>query len=220
MSNFQFTSSSPLRWPDGVKRTAPDQRKAASFGTKTERANRAQLPMHMAVERLTAEVSGITKPGQPWRTQNVMLSTNVETTLKGTPRSGQRTPDDPGACLYFKLDGVQLSMPCDKWLRVEDNIAAIAKHINAVRMMEQWGVGEVSQMFVGFSALPAPQAIAAWWDVLGMPRDCDMELVRARYRSLAKKYHPDSPEGDTEKFNAVAQAYDQAAAEKASMVPA
>ncbi len=43
---------------------------------------------------------------------------------------------------------------------------------------------------------------------LGIKRDADHDTIRKAYRKLSKKYHPDMPNGDAEKFAAVAQAHD------------
>ena len=62
---------------------------------------------------------------------NVIVSTNVAVRRDGLPYARQRTPEDPGAAVYFKLESVPegLVLACDRWLRVEDNIAAVAAHI-------------------------------------------------------------------------------------------
>ena len=57
--------------------------------------------------------------------------------------------------MYFKLDSVPegLVLACDRWLRVEDNIAAVAAHIGALRGIDRWGVGSVRQAFAGYKRL-------------------------------------------------------------------
>ena len=66
---------------------------------------------------------------------NVIVSTNVAVRRDGLPYARQRTPEDPGAAVYFKLESVPegLVLACDRWLRVEDNVAAVAAHIGALR---------------------------------------------------------------------------------------
>ncbi|OMJ94198.1 hypothetical protein SteCoe_2682 [Stentor coeruleus] len=44
--------------------------------------------------------------------------------------------------------------------------------------------------------------------VLGVKFGADKKEVRAAYLSLAKKYHPDAPTGNTEKFKLIAEAYE------------
>ena len=72
-----------------------------------------------------------------------MISTNLKLRLDGLPRSDQATPADPGVAVYFELDGKTIVLACDKWNRVADNIYAIAKHVDALRGQDRWGVGTV-----------------------------------------------------------------------------
>lgn len=47
--------------------------------------------------------------------------------------------------------------------------------------------------------------------ILGVARDADDEIIRAAYRALAKRYHPDTTEDEaqtTERFRQIAAAYD------------
>lgn len=45
------------------------------------------------------------------------------------------------------------------------------------------------------------------YEVLGVPRDADAATIKAAYRKLAKKHHPDKG-GDAEEFKKVQKAYD------------
>ena len=103
---------------------------------------------------------------------NVIVSTNVAVRRDGLPYARQRTPEDPGAAVYFKLDSAPegLVLACDRWLRVEDNIAAVAAHIGALRGIDRWGVGSVRQAFAGYKRLSAGDAPTPWWEVLGIDR--------------------------------------------------
>jgi hypothetical protein len=139
-----------------------------------------------------------------------ILSTNMELRLDGMPRAGQMQPNDTGAAVYFELKGKPVSLACDKWLRVEDNIWAIAKHIEALRGQERWGVGSIERAFTGYLALPAVGESSAsdWWKTLGVPVNADPEMVRKAYRILVKKHHPDAA-GDPELFRRIQQAMDR-----------
>jgi hypothetical protein len=118
-----------------------------------------------------------------------VLSTNIELTLSGIPKSGRRDPDDPGAAVWFTLQGKRLVFACDKWVRCADNIAALAAHIRAIRSVENYGVGTLEQAFRGYQALPAPNADKPWRQVL---TDCNtLEAAEARYRERAHIHHPD-----------------------------
>lgn len=45
-------------------------------------------------------------------------------------------------------------------------------------------------------------------EILGVaPDSLDLELIDSKYKDLAKKYHPDMPEGDAEKFKEINKAH-------------
>jgi hypothetical protein len=122
-----------------------------------------------------------------------VLSTNVEPRLDGLPRSDRRPlGDDPGVCVYFQLKGRPTAMPCDAFTSVEDNIAALAGHIEAVRKIDRYRVGTVEQMFMGFQAIRGPGE-RPWKETLGFPpgAPADREAIRRRVTELAKRHHPD-----------------------------
>ena len=45
-------------------------------------------------------------------------------------------------------------------------------------------------------------------ETLGLPKMVTAREVKRRYRELAKRYHPDRPEGDAEKMESIQQAYE------------
>lgn len=178
----------PLSWPASWKRT--DFRRVAPFHKIGPSRNRRQVSMNEATIEIYRELKLIGVGDY-----NVVISTNVELRNDGLPYSNRARPSDPGAAVYFKLKGKDCVLACDKWDRVEDNLTAIAKHVEALRGQERWGVGSVEQAFAGYTALPAPgDSGTDWRDVLGVddsgPRA--FEFARDRYRDLAKAAHPDN----------------------------
>ena len=125
---------------------------------------------------------------------NVIVSTNVAVRRDGLPYARQRTPEDPGAAVYFKLESVPegLVLACDRWLRVEDNIAAVAAHIGALRGIDRWGVGSVRQAFAGYKRLAAGDAPTPWWEVLGIDRQAPAVAVKQAYKELGLRVGPRS----------------------------
>jgi hypothetical protein len=122
-------------------------------------------------------------------TNRAVLSTNIALRLDGRPRSDQTEPTDPGAAVYFTVDGKDRALACDKWRRVADNIAAIAAHIEAIRAIARYGVGTLEQAFAGYTALP-PTA-EDWSIVLMVPTSATRADIQAAYRQLAAIHHPD-----------------------------
>jgi hypothetical protein len=185
----------PLQWPLGWKRTPAHQRQPARFSRRETRTNTAgsyyrqsaDLSIADAIARLMPELDLLGAADE-------VLSTNVPVRLDGLPRSGAANPDDPGAAVYFEMAGKPRCLACDRWLRVADNIAAIAAHIYAIRAVDRYGVGTMEQAFAGYAALPASSE--EWWLVLGVGRDASEDEVDTAYRRLAREHHPDVG-GDT-----------------------
>lgn len=175
----------PLSWPTGWPRISANLRRTAPFNKKVSNGRYEEtkpLSVADATDRLQRELDLL-------RAKNVVLSTNMELRLDGRPRSDRAAPTDPGAAVYFIIAGKATSLACDKWDRVADNIAAIAKHIEALRGMDRWGVGSIAQAFAGYQALPNRDP---WWTVLDVPEGTsDRAVVEVAYRSKAKTAHPD-----------------------------
>lgn len=194
----------PLTWPAGKPRTAAHLRQRATFSTLGGTGNswqRRLLTVSEASDRLFKEIGAFTTTGHIYRIYpgHVVLSTNQVLNRDGSIRSGMRDPEDPGVAVYFKLDEKPYCLPCDKWDRVADNIAAIAAHLGAMRGMERWGVGTTEQAFTGYLALEA-RTQPAYWETLGLDMsefefisDEDKEAaILLAWRTKAKAAHPDN----------------------------
>lgn len=189
--------SYPLEWPAGWDRTPPDERKNSQFKTGFEQA-RIQLLDEI---RLLAGEGG-----------SPVITCNIPMRKKdGLPYSKYSAPDfepdDPGVAVYFWFNEEQVCIPCDKWMRVRDNLHAIELTINALRGIERWGAKEmVSAAFKGFEALPSPEDEVTTRD-FNYFEDCKtMEELKDRFRELSKFHHPDSG-GATEDFAEIHRQY-------------
>ncbi|WP_439946483.1 J domain-containing protein [Streptomyces sp. BBFR109] len=143
---------------------------------------------------------------------SVVVSTNMQARLDGTPRSGQREPSDSGVAVYFNLNGEQQCIPCDKWDTVSQNLRAVALTIEALRGLDRWGAKEmVNAAFRGFKALPAnaivtPYKAQPWHEVLEVVPTASPEVIKAAYRQKMLKAHPDQG-GSSSAFEEVQRAY-------------
>lgn len=201
-----MTQAHPLQWPISRPRTKTPIR--ATFGKRVTRPGRTlasseSLTVADALGRLQREVDLL-------GAKNYVLSSNVQVRLDGLPRSGQPEPTDKGVALYFTLAGKPHCLPCDRYDRVADNIAAIAKHIEATRAIERYGVASLSEMFTGFLALPEPGR-RTWREVFGFgpTEPISAAYLKDRYRAKSRYLHPDSPGGSTEAFNELTRARDE-----------
>lgn len=205
----------PLAWPSGWKRTAQAHRQHARFGKAGRYASTGYTPgrdltISEGLQRVLAELQrmGLGR-------DDVVISTNLRLRLDGLPRSDQREPDDAGAAIYWQdAFGARKVMAIDQYLRVADNLAAIAATLDAMRAIERHGGAVIlERAFAGFTALPAPAAGTPrhWRDVLSVPNPVQTErTLKDAYRRAASAAHPDKTGGSSAAMAAVNLAYEQA----------
>lgn len=183
----------PLHWPIRQPRTPRAKRRKALF-----------------LSTLASSLIDIRQEVRRLGGRDLVVSSNLTLRIDGFPRSGQSMPEDGGVAVYFERQGKSLAFACDRFDRVEHNLRAIVKHLEALRGMERWGVGTLDQAFAGYQALPEDAGDGApWWRVLGLeahPKEWQ-ELVDA-YRAAAKKGHPDAG-GSAEAFTRIQRAYEE-----------
>lgn len=184
-----MTIAYPLQWPTGRKRTAHYAREHAKFDVTLARAR----------DNIVAEIT-LLCGGRYARDPNIVISSNLALRRDGLPLANQRQPDDLGVAVYFTYKGKQMSFACDRWLKIEHNMQAIAKTIEALRGIARWGTGDMLEAaFTGFTALPSPGTPRHWRDVIGIaPHVRDLATVRAEYRRRAAERHPDRAGGSHE----------------------
>jgi hypothetical protein len=178
----------PLAWPEGWKRTGG--RIAAPFYKKRDH-RREGISISEAVGEVEAELKRLGAG------RDFVISTNVKPTLRGSYNS--LTPDrgDPGAAVYFTLRDQGRCLACDRFTRVPDNLVAIAKHIEAMRMSERYGIGTLDQAFAGY-APRLQSSTLEWWLVLGVPPFASRAQIEDAYRVKARLAHPDTGGSDQE----------------------
>ncbi len=200
----------PLYWPDNVPRTVPHQRTWPQFQERT---------IASAVGMILAEINRLNGRRWDYEDPSVIVSTNVKPKLSGGPASNAPEPADTGVAVYFKLriytGGKWFERPCvmtcDRWMKVNLNLIAIAKDIEAQRARLRWGCTNIEQAFRGYVAIPEKCGGASWWVTLGVPSTATSDQVDAAYKKAAKIHHPDVG-GDVEQWTKIRQAYDQAQA--------
>lgn len=183
----------PLQWPAGWKRTPAPQKDHGRFGKREKYKGSSWTTLKdLTVSEATARVlEALTK--MAIQHDDIVISTNLKTRLDGLPRSDQRKPDDSGAAVYWQEHtGDRRCIAIDQYHKVEDNLAAIAATLDAMRAIERHGGAAIlSRAFTGFTALPAPGAARTWWETLGVERTATPEQIRNAWRSLASEAHPD-----------------------------
>ena len=120
---------SSLQWPDNWPRSTT--RKHAPFDGDRS-LSRSVRELHAQVSRIT----GVDK-------RSIVIT------------CGDARDPDPGAAVYFASRSAgPVVLACDRWDRTAHNVWALAKHVEAVRGCERWGVGTARQAWAGFTALP------------------------------------------------------------------
>ena len=185
----------PLSWPPGRKRAS--YREGARFRTAIGQA-RDEVVHQVCL------LGG----------KQLIMSSNLALRNDGFPYANQRQPDDPGVAIYFEYKKRQMCFACDRWRKVEDNLQAVAKTIEALRGVARWGTGDMMEAaFTGFAALPAPgQTSLSWREILEVSPNASRDEVSMSYKTLRSRHHPDKG-GDPVMFNAVQKAFEQAAKE-------
>lgn len=209
----------PLQWPAGWKRTPAASRTYGRFNTKkTEYRSfgggrqhavqrTAYVTINEATQRLLAELERMGV-----HDDDVVISSNLQLRLDGLPRSGQAQPADPGVAVYWRDGKQDRCMAIDLYTAVEQNIAALAATIDAMRAIERHGGAAIlDRAFTGFTALPAPIVAGMarpWWEVLGVARDATRDQINTAYRRLASEAHPDKG-GTAERMAEINRARDE-----------
>lgn len=174
----------PLQWPAGRGRYNPWHRKSDPF----------KVPSGKIRNDLAREL-------RLMGVDDFVVSSMLMIRNDGLPYANQREPDDPGVALYFVRKGQEICISCDQYAKIDANLRAIGKTVEAIRGMERWGTEEmVDRAFTGFAALPESiitpppsdnRPHRPWQDVLGVKLEANAHEVKAAYRRLLKLYHPD-----------------------------
>lgn len=191
--------SNPLRWPIGWERT------------KKPISSNFDVTLSTSLDDLERLIKRL-KP------EDIMITTNQALRLDGGIRTGyDAIPEDTGIAMYFKRNGKEVCIPCDKFNSVQDNIRAIGLTLEYIKRMEHYGTSQmVDAVFTGFTALPASIILGAhtariWYEVLEVTPTTPEHVVKAAYHALVRRYHPDNRDtGDLDKFNEVQKAYKEA----------
>lgn len=132
--------------------------------------------------------------------------------LDGRPRA-HAVAEHPG--VIFSLDSRHghLSYPCDTFTTWQDNLRAIAKALEALRMVDRYGVTKRGEQYRGFLAIEATAAPAGFATAdealhfLGVlaqaePERSNIRAVRTVLRAAQRAAHPDAG-GDAATFQRV-----------------
>ncbi len=174
-----MTLAYPIQWPDGKPRSKWRDDSRFKMSPASQRDH-----LYRQLELMGA--------------RNVVISTNMELTIRGEPKVSGSNPVDPGVAVYFERKGTPQCIACDHYRKAHDNLHAVGKTIEALRGIERWGGSTLTdQAFSGFEALPPPGK-ADWRVVLqfGEREFVSREQIASRHKRLARERHPDAGGSD------------------------
>lgn len=181
---------SPLQWLPQQQRTKIPKR--SNFGNHS--AYKSGLELEKELKLLNAK--------------NVVLSSDLQTKQDGTLCARQYN-EDAGIVIYFELKGEPKAMACDKWNKPEHNIWALKLSISAIRGLERWGGSEfLDGLFQGFKALPSPENSTIMNEQY-FSDVTNLDHLKLKFNRLAKELHPDTEDGNSEKFQEMMKQYKQ-----------
>lgn len=182
----------PDWWPDGEATTPPDDREPDRFSVDL---NRARQDLIDDLERIKA---------RDIRIDHVVGSSS----------------GFPGVCVRWKREGTPYALACDTYRKRQQNMRAIGLTVRKLRHVREYGAVQTSEAYEGLEALPSggdgptPMTAStgqqmtrqAALNALNLGSSPDEEAVKAAYRELAKKHHPDGEDPDELRYQEIQQA--------------
>lgn len=196
-----MTEAYPLKWPEGWPKTAAENR---DVGHHFRSGPARSLPTFDSGRKDVLEE--LRKMG----IKTCVISSSIDVRQDGVPRPhidpNRHTIREPGVAIYFSRKGRPVVIAQDAYTTPGVNLRSLALALDAMRTLERHGGGTLAgKAFDGFTALPPPAGMKPkrpWWEVLRYPADeeerelLSVAEIEARFRTLAKKLHPDAGGSD------------------------
>jgi hypothetical protein len=213
------------KWPK--EQTPAGERKWSPFMRKGDGYRRTEVPYSETLRDLDRELTQL-------GAQEAVLQLAVredQIRLDGEMRANV-TPSWPGVILTFTAPGKGvLTFACDRFERWPTNLRAITKGLEALRLVDRYGITSSGEQYVGWKELPsgiplaqrsaeleemsieqAARIVVGWvsqaHDLAQNARTAieDADYRRYAYRQALKHLHPDAGGSDTDAFLRLQQA--------------
>lgn len=149
---------------------------------------------------LTQTISLLARELRALNAQRIVLQLAIEEgdlRRDGLPRS-QAKAKHPGVILAFDSRFGPLKYATDEFTTWQDNLRGIAKSMEALRLVDRYGVSKRGEQYTGWRALPASGGFDSSMDARAFLAE------HGGYTQAVKAFHPDNPEtGDREMFDKV-----------------
>lgn len=204
------------RWPGEPTKERQAHRFRTSHQASWGRSTRSGVDWSSTMDLLARELRHLDA-------ENILLQmavTDRDIRNDGWIRANAR-PEHPGVILTFDSKFGPLSYPCDTYTDWQANVRAIAVSLEWLRGVDRHGVSKRGEQYRGWGQLPpaggstatmsartAAEILVDVEDLRGDADDVleDLSAFRFTYRNAAKKAHPDSHGGDTQRFQLLQEA--------------
>jgi len=208
------------QWPTGRKRTTAHEdanftRQTTSVRTvgggqaQQMRGGRQRMPLTQTLEDLDRELYQISA-------KDIVVQIDVAKDRELSRLSDLTNVSTPAVVLTFKRNGEPFVFACDYFKRWQDNLRAIAKGLESLRLLERYHITQSGEQYRGWRALPAATTTALSTEqaasVIARRTGENPSLLQANrdaakraIRRAAAGAHPDSG-GSTTDFQLVQEA--------------
>lgn len=111
------------------------------------------------------------------------------------------------AKVTYMKNGKTVDLFMDKQETAKDNLRVLYLAIQALRLNELRGIGEI--MASAYLQLEGPVGVRDPYEVLGIRPDASIGIAEIVYKQLAKEFHPDGIHPDATKFKEVQAAIEE-----------
>lgn len=157
--NVTITWQPLTQWPAGRKRTSYHEdakftrvknevRTTGGGEVQQVYAGRQRIPLNQTLSDLDSELSHINAKG-------VVVQIDVAKDRELTRLSDLTNVATPAVVLTFTRNNEPLVFACDHFARWQDNLRAIAKGLESLRLLERYHITQSGEQYRGWKALPS-----------------------------------------------------------------
>lgn len=157
---FAKETDYPLTWPDHFPRS------------KSRKVGQFRSTLAAALDNVKAELARFAKASSR-KVEDVVFSSNYSL--------GDSNPEDPGFALWFNFDGERTCIPMDRYTRIEQNVQAAFRVLEADRTkLRHGGLHIIKADFRGRLALAPPVKAANWRKFFGYSQSQTPTLAQVK----------------------------------------
>lgn len=185
---------------------------------RRQQRSRFDAPWSVTIEQLEREIGHLIRGPREYVLEVDVAESDIR--LDGRLRASAR-PGYPGIIVSFESKHGPLRYIVDEFNDWQDNVRALAKGLEALRMVDRYGITSDGEQYTGFNALPAGRPMGAAMtvddaarllasysagilpaEIIGNPASLSLA-----FRHASRATHPDTG-GDPDEFRRVAEARD------------